>query len=116
MNDVVAQERIFEKVPIPRSKRTSRRLAYTPGQVIPADRAVALNVKADGTQGDVPLVENDGAVVPLAADAQVEAPTTTAAKAQAPTKKAAAKKAAAKKTAAPMKKATGKKAAAKKAG
>lgn len=100
MADIVATERIWENVPIPRTAdRTRRVLRYRPGQVVPEDRAKALNVKADGTQSKVPTADD------ATGDAAV------------PIKKAAPVKKAAKKTTAKRagKKATGRKAAAKKA-
>lgn len=96
MADVVATERIWEAVPVPRTKdRTRRVLRYRPGQVIPEATAKALNVKADGTQSKVPTADADTTnVVPLQA-----APRKAAAK-KAPARKATAKKAPAKKAAA----------------
>lgn len=104
MADVVATERIWERVPIPRTKdRTRKVLRFAAGSIVPEEDAKRLNVKADGTQSKVPLAETDeSGTVPLSD------PPKAAAKA-APTKKAAAKKAAAKKAG------TAKKAAAKKA-
>jgi len=66
MADVVASERIFEKVRIPRSKtRTRKVLRYTPGQVIPSEVAKALGVRKDGTQKKVPTSDDATGVVPL---------------------------------------------------
>lgn len=98
MNDVVATDRIFEKVPIPRTQRTSKVLRFRPGQVIPAEDARRLGVGTDGTQKSVPTAEETSTpVVPLAAKASAK-------KAKAAPKKAPAKKAA-KKTAKAAKKA-----------
>ena len=103
MADVVATERIFEEVPIPRSDRTRRVLRYAVGQVVPEADLDRLNVTKDGTQKSVPMAETDesGAVVPLASStagrpAPAREPVTSgAAKAQArqTAKKAAPKKA-----------------------
>lgn len=67
MADVVATERIFEKVPIPRTQgRTRQVLRYTPGQVVPGDQAKALGVDKKGRQKKIPTAESDPAgVVPL---------------------------------------------------
>lgn len=44
MDDVIATERVYEKVPIPHSKRTRDLLRYRPGDRIPHDEAVRLGV------------------------------------------------------------------------
>lgn len=59
MADVVASERIFEDMPIPRSTRTRRILRYAPGAVIPEARAKALNVGKNGRQKKVPTAKFD---------------------------------------------------------
>ena len=100
MADRVATERIWEAVPVPRTKRTRRVLRFRPGQGIPEAEAKRLNVKADGTQSKVPLAETDVANVTALPPSKA-----------APAKKAA-KKTAAKKSGA--KKGTAKKAAARK--
>lgn len=93
MNAVVATARIFEKVPIPRSDRTSKVLRFTPGNVIPGDVAERLNVGADGTQSSIPTADAEAtSAVPL-----TPTPTKAAQKA-APAKKVAKAKSAAKTT------------------
>lgn len=67
MADVVAAERIFEDLRIPRTKnRTRRVLRYTPGQVIPEAVAKALGVDKKGKQKKVPTSDDASGVVPLA--------------------------------------------------
>lgn len=93
MADVIAAERIFEEVPIPRSTRTRRVLRYAKGQTVPDSDVGRLGVASNGTQKKVPLAEVDesGAVVPL--------PSTAAStKTLSPPRKAAPRKAAAKTT------------------
>ena len=66
MSDVVATERIFEKVRIPRAKdRTRKILRYTPGQVIPEKVAKALGVDKKGRQKKVPTNDDAAGLVPL---------------------------------------------------
>ncbi len=97
---IVATERIHERIPVPRSKRTRKVLRYGPGQVVPPADVDRLNVKADGTQSSVPTAEDGSTVsVPLPAKkaaAKRKAPAKAAAKKASPAKKAA-KKAPAKK-------------------
>lgn len=59
MGDVVARDRVWERVPIPRSKRFRRVLRYRAGQVIPEEKARALNVGDDGIQTEVPTSDRD---------------------------------------------------------
>lgn len=66
MADVVATTRIWEDIPIPRTKnRTRRVLRFTPGQVVPEADAKRLKVKKDGTQSKVPVSTGDDGLIPL---------------------------------------------------
>lgn len=93
-NAVVAAERIRERVPIPRSKRTKTILRYAPGNVVTPEDVERLGVKPDGTQPVIPTADGGSDVsVPLPAKKAAKKATKKAtAKKRAPAKKAAAKK------------------------
>lgn len=102
MTDVVATERIWEQVPIPRTKdRTRKVLRFAPGSIIPSEEAKRLNVKGDGTQSAIPTAESPDGLVPL--DPEMKVSAKKAAPAKAAAKKSGAKKAGAKKAAAKKK-------------
>lgn len=65
MADVVASERIFEEVRIPRSKRTRKVLRFTPGMVVPEADAKRLGVSKAGKQKKVPVNDDQSGLVPL---------------------------------------------------
>lgn len=101
-DDVIAQSRVYEEVPIPRTERTRKVLRFGIGAVIPAEDAKRLKVDAAGRQRSVPMADLDesGAVVPLSQTAPgVQREPVT------PPRKAPAKKAKAAKKAAKAKKA-----------
>lgn len=67
-NDVVAKEKVWERVPIPKTDRTRRVLRFSPGQIVPEAEAKRLGVSAAGKQAVVPTAETDpSGVIPLAA-------------------------------------------------
>lgn len=66
-NAVVAAERIWEIVPVPRSRRTRKVLRFAPGAAIPPDEAKRLNVRQDGHQSKIPTAKPASTTsVPLA--------------------------------------------------
>lgn len=66
MADVVATERIFENVRIPRTKdRVRKVLRFTPGMAVPGDQAKALGVDKKGRQKKVPTNDDQAGLVPL---------------------------------------------------
>lgn len=85
---VVAAERIFEDVPLPRSNRSRKILRFAVGQVVPGPERDRLNVDDQGRQTKVPSAETDAvAGVPERARTAKKAPAR-----KAPAKKAPAKK------------------------